>query len=138
MNQKNKLEQDGILAHSENSPKIRVCPNCNGKLRINTNTFKVYCIGCGYVEPCHLRSLKINAVNCSSCPYSAQFRKDLALKAIKAQYFKNLKNKNQYSKLPLGAIKQLAEENLVHPKLKGKCYQSWNSQATKKSRTEMF
>lgn len=119
----NKLKQEGIFAHSENSSKVRACPNCKGKLRISTTNLKVYCKGCGYVEPCHLRSLKISAVNCSSCPYSTLFKKNLALKTIKATYFKKFKTKRGV--LPLGAVNTLVQENLAFPKLKSKCYQSW-------------
>lgn len=126
-----KVKQEGILAHLEDSSKIRACPNCKGKLRINPSNFKVYCKDCGYVEPCHLRSLKISAVNCSSCPYSARFKEDLALKTIKVKYFKSLKHKNQYSKLPLGVVNALVQENLAFPKLKSKCYQAWNPQSIK-------
>jgi hypothetical protein len=127
-----KVEQEGIMVHAENSTNVRLCPRCKGKLRIDTSSFKVFC-SCGYIESCHLRKLKISEVNCSSCPYSAQFREDLALKTIKANYFKSLPHKNQYTKvLPLGAVTELIQENLAFPKLKGKCYQSWSPKRTLK------
>jgi hypothetical protein len=117
-----KLEQEGILAHSENSTKVRVCPNCKGKLRINTNNFKVYC-SCGYVEPCHLRQLAINQINCSSCPYSETYKQTITISDAKKQYFKRFRTKRGV--LPLGIVKTLTQENLGYPNLKGKCYQSW-------------
>jgi predicted metal-binding transcription factor (methanogenesis marker protein 9) len=125
-----KLEQEGILAHSENSTKIRLCPKCHSNLRIDTKIFRVYCSSCGYVEPCHLRNLTINKTNCSSCPYSPRYRENLALKIVKREYF--AKRKNQYDVLPLGIVKTLAQENLDFPKLKGKCYQAWTPKRTLK------
>lgn len=128
----NKVVQEGIMAHTVTPTNVRVCPNCKGKLRIDTNSFKVFC-GCGYIEPCHLRKLKISDTNCSSCPYSARFRENLVLKTIKTNYFKSLLHKNQYTKvLPLGAVTELIQENLAFPTLKGKCYQSWSSKRTLK------
>jgi len=124
-----KVELEGIMVQANNSTKVRACPNCKGKLRIDTSNFKVFC-SCGYIEPCHLRKLKISGVNCSSCPYSAQFRENLALKIIKANYFKQFKTKRGV--LPLGAVTELIQENLAFPKLKGKCYQSWSPKRTLK------
>lgn len=124
-----KVEQEGIMVHAKNSTKARFCPRCKGKLRIDTSSFKVFC-SCGYIEPCHLRKLKISDVNCSSCPYSAQFRENLALKIVKANYFKQFKTKRGV--LPLGAVTELIQENLAFPNLKGKCYQSWSPKRTLK------
>jgi hypothetical protein len=118
-----KPEQEGILAYSENSIRVRVCPNCKGKLRIDTSNFKVYC-SCGYVEPCHLRSLTIGQTNCSSCPYSPNYREAKEISKAKAEYFKRFRTKRGV--LPLGAVKALVQENLDYPKLKSKCYQAWN------------
>lgn len=132
---KKQIEQDGILAYLQNSIKIRLCPKCKGKLRINTINFKVYCSDCGYIEPCHLRHLTINQTNCSGCPYSSRFNKDLALKEVRKKCF--AKRKNQYDKLALGLVERLVQENLDYPSLKWKCYQAWNPQATKKPITEI-
>jgi hypothetical protein len=118
-----------INAHYENG-KSRICPKCSSKLKIDlsSKSLKIFCPNCGFKEPCHLRGLEINNINCSSCPYSPN-RKEIGFKEAKQKLIKQFRTKRGV--LKLGAIQKLIEENLEYPKLKRKCVQAWNSQSSK-------